>query len=510
MLLIHVSCRLRALFFFLLTFILSNCDEPATLPGVQTLEANIALITPNGAGLAGRVTSNGNGTIIEHGFVWDTQHLPTTSLTTKKKFAGSPANDAFYESITGLAEKTTYYLRAYAVNEVGTAYGSEVSFTTTFHIAPTLTTSPAINITYNSAELGGGVSGGGTVKITEIGFVYGKTPHPTTADGKANNPTTLFVKFTGLASGTTYYARVYAITPEIGAVYGNEVQFKTLTPTPPLITTAAATNVKHTSCTVKGGITLAGTFPVTERGIVYGTAENPTTANLKANMGSGTGTFGAELINLTPNTKYYARAYAVTEGGTTFGNQISFITALAELPASILGSWLDIAGITKFELDHSGNVIFYSPEMFYFYEPGDIIAATEGYDVTLSRVGWPSPGILYLRQGTDTNAIKVSAPGSSQQSFWKVVGRSVARVSFGSGLANFAKTQGTTWVEKNDNGQVTSWTYVETSRNDWSVFLKRNDGAEIQIDVGTKAIYFSTTQGGNKTKLYNLTSWENY
>lgn len=103
-----------------------------------TTNANIALatltttivssITETTAASGGNITSDGGASVNARGVVWSTSTNPTISLTTKTIDGPGIAN--FTSSITGLTANTTYYVRAYATNSAGTAYGNEVSFTT--------------------------------------------------------------------------------------------------------------------------------------------------------------------------------------------------------------------------------------------------------------------------------------------------------------------------------------------------------------------------------------------
>jgi hypothetical protein len=133
-------------------------------------------------------------------------------------------------SITGLTANTTYYLRAYATNSVGTAYGNEVSFTTAeVVVMPVLTTTDVTVITPTSAKSGGNITVGGTT-ISARGICWSTTANPTVADSKTNNGTgaEVFTSFsTSLAAATKYYVRAYA-TNSAGTAYGNEVSFTTL------------------------------------------------------------------------------------------------------------------------------------------------------------------------------------------------------------------------------------------------------------------------------------------
>lgn len=75
----------------------------------------------------GNVTSDGGESITERGVCWKTSTGPTTS---DSKATSSGTTGAFTASMTGLSANTLYYVRAYAINTVGTSYGNEVTFTT--------------------------------------------------------------------------------------------------------------------------------------------------------------------------------------------------------------------------------------------------------------------------------------------------------------------------------------------------------------------------------------------
>lgn len=75
----------------------------------------------------GEVVSDGGSTITERGFVWNTTGTPTTS---DNKVIVSGTTGVYSGSLTSLSINTLYYVRAYAINSIGTIYGSEVQFTT--------------------------------------------------------------------------------------------------------------------------------------------------------------------------------------------------------------------------------------------------------------------------------------------------------------------------------------------------------------------------------------------
>jgi Concanavalin A-like lectin/glucanases superfamily len=76
----------------------------------------------------GAVISNGGSTVTEQGICWNKIGSPTISDVKKKDYSGqTPYSKSMYDFIPG----ETYYIRAYAINGEGTAYGNQVSFTTT-------------------------------------------------------------------------------------------------------------------------------------------------------------------------------------------------------------------------------------------------------------------------------------------------------------------------------------------------------------------------------------------
>ncbi|MBF0411324.1 MAG: hypothetical protein HQK70_01265 [Desulfamplus sp.] len=88
---------------------------------------NITNITTTSVFTGGNILSNGGTPITEGGVCWNTTSNPTIAdnKTTEGAVSGS-----FSSNITGLTPSTTYYVRAYATNSVGTAYGDQSPFTT--------------------------------------------------------------------------------------------------------------------------------------------------------------------------------------------------------------------------------------------------------------------------------------------------------------------------------------------------------------------------------------------
>jgi uncharacterized protein (TIGR02145 family) len=103
-------------------------ETQASLPTIST--ESITNITDVSATSGGNITSNGGATITARGVVWSTTPNPT--IETNEGFTeDGTGTGSFTSELTGLTAENTYYVKAYASNEVGTAYGQEESFSTT-------------------------------------------------------------------------------------------------------------------------------------------------------------------------------------------------------------------------------------------------------------------------------------------------------------------------------------------------------------------------------------------
>ena len=194
------------------------------LPAVLTV--SVTNISPTSATVGGEVTDDGNGVVAERGVVYSTNPSPTVE---NNKVACGRGKGAFTCNLTDLQDGVTYYVRAYAVNEKGTAYGEEKSFTTTAITVPTVTTASATNISSNSATVGGEVTDDGNGVVAERGVVYSTNPSPTVENNKVacgRGKGAFTCNLTDLQDGVTYYVRAYAVNSK-GTAYGEEKSFTT-------------------------------------------------------------------------------------------------------------------------------------------------------------------------------------------------------------------------------------------------------------------------------------------
>jgi uncharacterized protein (TIGR02145 family) len=187
---------------------------------------NVTGITQITASSGGNVTSDGNADVTSRGVCWGTTQNPTTSSS---KTSDGTGIGTFTSSMTGLTPGTTYYVKAYATNSEGTAYGSQVSFSSNPVILATLTTTTATSITQTTAISGGNITSDGGGAITARGVCWSTATAPL-ATGLHTTETVTTATFTsnltGLTANTKYYYRAYA-NNSAGTAYGDEKFFTT-------------------------------------------------------------------------------------------------------------------------------------------------------------------------------------------------------------------------------------------------------------------------------------------
>jgi hypothetical protein len=103
-----------------------SIPNPIVLPTLQTTA--VTAINTTVAVSGGNITSDGGATVTAKGVVWGTSQNPTIALSTKTTDGSGVGS--FVSNISNLTANSTYYVRAYATNSLGTSYGNEINFTT--------------------------------------------------------------------------------------------------------------------------------------------------------------------------------------------------------------------------------------------------------------------------------------------------------------------------------------------------------------------------------------------
>ncbi|NJO89113.1 MAG: SusF/SusE family outer membrane protein [Chloroflexia bacterium] len=187
--------------------------------------AEATAITGYSAKVSGEVTDLGGGTVSAKGLCWTRDSLPTIKNDSTIEGEGL---GIFSSDLTDLIGGSTYYVRAYAINEAGVSYSESIEFTT-LNYAPIVTSDSIRDITKTTANVYGNVLYTGGANITEKGFSYGTAADALNTDVTVSGTTTgkMSASLSGLDAGVTYFVAAYAENSQ-GRAYGDTLEFTTV------------------------------------------------------------------------------------------------------------------------------------------------------------------------------------------------------------------------------------------------------------------------------------------
>jgi uncharacterized protein (TIGR02145 family) len=116
-------------------------NNPISLATLSTTPMSV--VTGLTAISGGNITDDGGSAITQRGVCWNTSPNPTISDNFTNSGTGA---GLFNSNVSGLDTSTTYYLRAYAINGAGTAYGNQLIFTTD---SDTISSVPGLGVSFN-------------------------------------------------------------------------------------------------------------------------------------------------------------------------------------------------------------------------------------------------------------------------------------------------------------------------------------------------------------------------
>jgi uncharacterized protein (TIGR02145 family) len=268
-----------------LSIAISSCkkEEPVQLATLTT--SAITSITGTTSISGGDISNSGGGDITARGVVWSTSPNPTTANNSTSNGSGI---GNYTSDLTGLTANTSYYLRAYAINSAGTAYGNQLSFTTTGGAG-----------SISSLNCGSATNSGTLTSGTAASGVSSSVPYTGGNGGTHNGQTVSSTGVTGLTA--TLSAGSFAS--------GSGSLTYTITGTPSGSGTASfALNIGGQSCTLTRSVNAAISTPgagVTFNGytyssIVLGNGQEWMAENLRTNSYAN----GDSIPNVTGATQW--------------------------------------------------------------------------------------------------------------------------------------------------------------------------------------------------------------
>ena len=305
----------------------------------------------------------------------------TSSFEDYEEVKMTLVNENYSALLLNLADNTTYYIRYEVSNKYSQVMSKSVnSFKTERLTTPTVLLGSLSEIQETQAKVVMSVVYDGGSSVTEMGVCWSTSSNPT----KQNSHTRYdgfaidaVLEITDLQPNTTYYVRAYAVN-KVGVAYSEERSFTTLLDVQlPTLSTSTITQITETSAVAGGNVTGDGNASVTERGVVYSTNQNPTTADTKVAAGSGMGSFTCNLTDLQPNTTYYVRAYATNEKGTAYGEEVSFTTnkniVLPSITTNVITQITETSAVAGGNVTSDGNASVTERGVVYSTNPNPVI-----------------------------------------------------------------------------------------------------------------------------------------
>ena len=197
--------------------------------------------------------------------------------------------------------------------------------------------------------------------------------------------------------------------------------------TPPTVTTSVVSDITTNSATSGGNVTLQGSSTVTARGVCWSTSQNPTISDNKTYDGTGTGSFTSSLTGLSASTKYYIKAYATNQSGTSYGNQVSFTTSSS-------GGTI-LPPILSYPPDGATNVSI-SPTLSWNSSSG-----ATSYSLQVSTNN-SFTNLIYDQSGLSDTSKQISGLSNSTQYFWHVNATNGSQTSDWSDIWSFTTGNG--------------------------------------------------------------------
>ncbi|MBP7653540.1 right-handed parallel beta-helix repeat-containing protein [Candidatus Dependentiae bacterium] len=428
--------------------------------------SSIASTTATGNG---NVTALGSPNPTQHGHCWNTSTNPTTA-NSNTTLGAKGSTGAFTSSLTGLTAGTLYYVRAYATNTQGTAYGSNVSFWTVPN-APTSNAASSIAETSFNANWSAAI--GATGYYLDVSTASDFSSYATGYNNlDVGNVTSRSV--TGLTAGTTYYYRIRAYNT--GGTSSNSGSQNLLT-LPAASTAAAANSITTTSFSANWGSVTSATSYRLDVSIASDFSSFVTGYN---NLDVGNVTTYS-VTGLTAGTTYYYRVRAINTTGTGSNSNTVTTYTLPSPPTaaaatnintgSLTANWGTTTGATGYRLDFSTDAGF-----------GSFVGSYNNLDVgnvtTYSVTGLTTYTVYYYRvraynsSGTGANSNIISDTTLYNGPVFYVNDASTANDSFTSNIGN-------------DNLNMGNQLYP--FRTITQALLRAYSGCTIYVDAGTYA-----------------------
>lgn len=319
---------------------LSACGKDAA-PENEMPVLTIGEVTDIGrktATISGSISVPQGSDVRDCGFLYSTVSSLPEAESQKVGITLQGSQHTYTATLTGLMPDTKYYYCLYAGSGYTMVRSAVREFTTIADGTPVLGGVTSLAATEVSLTLVSQILDDGGSALQKYGFAYkisGSAEAEKMVEATQKDHDNRFtVTIPGLAAETTYDVRAFASNSK-GTGYGDAVQLVTSAPELPLLQIESQTP-GSVSVEVNARLTNENDIAssITEVGFCWSKEkEEPTIDDSKLMTQLEAKQFSAIIKELTPETKYYVRAYAINKKTKIgYSNVISFTTAKSSVP----------------------------------------------------------------------------------------------------------------------------------------------------------------------------------
>lgn len=312
----------------------------------------------------------------------------------------------------------TYFFRSFASINTGIIYGKEKSLVFIF-TKPTIILKEASEITGTKSKLTAEITSDGGKEITEKGFIWGEDKNLDDTDNiikLTNNESIIYTTLNNLTENKLYYFKSFA-TNSVGTEYSDVKSFNTAISLAKVEITDTS-YLKHNKCTFNLNIKTTGGTNISRKGICYSLNENPTIDDNYIDSENSNHQFSIIVQNLSPNTSYNFRAFAINEKGVAYSENLPIKTLITS--GSIIikefqnlqHNSVDI--VSKVTSDGGGIIqnigVDFTKDPEFKSNISEIRSKTLGYEDNILTIGSLEPNtVYYCRAFLITNFSRVES-----------------------------------------------------------------------------------------------------
>lgn len=353
--LIHMKKLLSCIAALFAIFSIVSCLQEERSPEEILVPSPTEVDCSESFSITSKVPKGSEKLVEECGFLVGTTKDLADALTVE----GAMTENTFSAALPARKYGTTYYICSYVTNGHSSGIRSEVISYDLKPLKEYIEFEPVELISYSKANRKAEVSFRAEiwsgVSVSETGVCFGVTTSPS-EDGKHQSGNmsedgVVTATLSNFDVDTQYYLRAYVKDGE-SVAYGEVIPL-IIRISPPSLTSVIVSSVGASSALFSSSVTDNGGDAVSEVGFYYNTDEtvDPETSS-KINQPYSEDSFSLQAEELTPNTKYYVKAFAVNSAGTGYSQIVDFTTSAGVPSVSTLGT----VEVTSTSAELSGKV----------------------------------------------------------------------------------------------------------------------------------------------------------